>query len=507
MRLPHERGERLVARRRAELVDVDARRDDLDALGVAAHLVEHFADVLGAGEDGVGAGERLGAPAREVGPPAHRVLELGAVRLDAVRHPARGTDGRAEQDVVREDEICRPELAQRRRVRRDVRVPLLRREVAEQPRVEPLVLVEDEDGQQPLRQLRHDDARAAEVEPLGMPLLADDGHVVPGPHPLARDRPGVDVRPGAAEQVPVPEKDPHAAEATSGGGESGKPAGGECQAQARAQRSKSRTGSCTPTPMSSGLRRPSRREPVRRRAASTASRGANAPNIIASEDKHCDRPTQEEKAAQRLSRDDDEQQRCAERQRQASQRAPAQRRRSSRERQHGRRRQPFLPERVRVRPSPEGEHVPEVTNDQLEGRGRSRRIRRCRGSRAPRRAPACGCRAPGRGRSRPPRRRTRSTTSPRCTGCEAWRGPCRVTMRSAAEGEPPRKTPVQRHREIARRARQTREKAMPSRGDRCDSARSRSRRPATTNEEALRESLARSNGSAASNAVSTTSSL
>jgi hypothetical protein len=29
---------------------------------------------------------------------------------------------------------------------------------------------------------------------------------VPREAPLARERPGVDVRPGAAEQVPVPEK-------------------------------------------------------------------------------------------------------------------------------------------------------------------------------------------------------------------------------------------------------------------------------------------------------------
>ena len=41
---------------------------------------------------------------------------------------------------------------------------------------------------------------------LGMLLLADHRYVVAGEAPLARERPGVDVRPGAAEQVPVPKK-------------------------------------------------------------------------------------------------------------------------------------------------------------------------------------------------------------------------------------------------------------------------------------------------------------
>src|SRR5438105_1640809 len=40
LRFPRERGERLVARLGTELVDVDARWDDLDALGVAADVIE-----------------------------------------------------------------------------------------------------------------------------------------------------------------------------------------------------------------------------------------------------------------------------------------------------------------------------------------------------------------------------------------------------------------------------------------------------------------------------------
>ena len=111
--------------------------------------------------------------------------------------------------MVREDEVGGQQRAQRLRVRLDVRVALGAREVLQQPRLEPLVPVEHEDRQQPVRQLRHDDLRAAEVVPLRVPLLADDVDVVAGAAPLARERTRVDVRAGAAEQVAVPEEDPH----------------------------------------------------------------------------------------------------------------------------------------------------------------------------------------------------------------------------------------------------------------------------------------------------------
>ena len=55
---------------------------------------------------------------------AHRVLELGAVRLHGVARAARGRDGPAEQNVVREDEVGGQMLAQGRRVRRDVALTL-----------------------------------------------------------------------------------------------------------------------------------------------------------------------------------------------------------------------------------------------------------------------------------------------------------------------------------------------------------------------------------------------
>ena len=107
--------------------------------------------------------ERLAPPRRQLGVAAHRVLELGAVRLDRERRAGRGADRPAEQDVVREDEVGRQQLAQRRRVRLDVALALVAREVLEEPRLEPLVAVEHEDRQQRRRISGPHDARAAEV--------------------------------------------------------------------------------------------------------------------------------------------------------------------------------------------------------------------------------------------------------------------------------------------------------------------------------------------------------
>src|SRR5262249_41555552 len=95
-RLLEQRRERLRPRLRPKSVHVNARGDDLDSVGVAGDLLEHAADVLRAGVDDLGPGERLRAPLREIGPPAHRVLELRAVRLDAKAHAARGADRRAQ---------------------------------------------------------------------------------------------------------------------------------------------------------------------------------------------------------------------------------------------------------------------------------------------------------------------------------------------------------------------------------------------------------------------------
>ncbi len=136
------------------------------------------------------------------------------MRLDAKRRTTRRPDGAAHQHVVGEHEVGRQKLAQGRRIRIDVCPPFVLGEVLEELRMEPLVAVHDEGGQQASRQIDRYRPRAAEVVLLGRPLLRDDNHVVPGPAPLARERAGVDIRPGPSEEVPVPEQDPHRGDAT-----------------------------------------------------------------------------------------------------------------------------------------------------------------------------------------------------------------------------------------------------------------------------------------------------
>ena len=111
--------------------------------------------------------------------------------------------------MVREDEVRGQERAHRRRVRVDIAFALGRREVLQEPGLQPLVAVEHEHGQQPVGQIRHDDRRRTEVVALRVALLADDRDVVAGAAPLGRERARVDVRAGAAEEVAVPEDDAH----------------------------------------------------------------------------------------------------------------------------------------------------------------------------------------------------------------------------------------------------------------------------------------------------------
>ena len=146
--------------------------------------------------------------------------------------PVASPDGRTEQHVVCEDDVGRKERAQRGSVRLDVRVELVGTEVLQQLRLEPGVPVEDEHGQASGGQLRIDDGRATEIEVLRFALLADHDHVVAGATPFAGERTRVDVRPRAAEQVAVPEQDPHRAGALTSGGSRGRaatrPQGSRC---------------------------------------------------------------------------------------------------------------------------------------------------------------------------------------------------------------------------------------------------------------------------------------
>ena len=72
---------------------------------VPADLGEHGADVLRADERRPGGRQGLGSPGREPGVASHRVLELGAVRLDGERGARGGADRPAEEHVVREHDV------------------------------------------------------------------------------------------------------------------------------------------------------------------------------------------------------------------------------------------------------------------------------------------------------------------------------------------------------------------------------------------------------------------
>ena len=201
--------ERLVPALRAELVDVDAGRHLVDAFGDPRDLLDDAADVGRADVDRLCGFQAVPPPPLELGPAAHRVLELGAVRLDPERPAEVRADRSAHQDVVREDEAGGAEVAEGGDVRLDVGGPLGGREVLEEPRLEPLVAVEDERGQQASRQLRPDHLGSRKVVPARVALLADHRHLVPGEAPFPRQGSGVDVRARSPEQVPVPEVDPH----------------------------------------------------------------------------------------------------------------------------------------------------------------------------------------------------------------------------------------------------------------------------------------------------------
>src|SRR5262245_61427119 len=79
----------------------------------------------------------------------------------------------------------------------------------EELRLEPLVPIHDEHGQQPTRKIDGNRLRAAEVVLLRRAFLRDDDDLVSPAAPLTRERTGVDIRPGSSEEVTVPEQDAH----------------------------------------------------------------------------------------------------------------------------------------------------------------------------------------------------------------------------------------------------------------------------------------------------------
>ena len=177
-------------------------------LDVPAHFVHHLANVLRPHDHGSRALERLAAPPRERCVSAHRVLELGSVRLHDVARAGRGSDRPAEEHVVDEDEIGGQVLAQRGGIRLDPRVELGACALLNALHLVPLVLVEHEDGEQAAH-VGTDRGRSAEVVALGVRVLGEDRHLVPLAAPLAGQLARVDVRAGPREQVPVPDEDPH----------------------------------------------------------------------------------------------------------------------------------------------------------------------------------------------------------------------------------------------------------------------------------------------------------
>ena len=187
----------------------------MDALDVAHDVLEHRPNVRGADEDRRRVLERAPPSLGELGGPPHRVLQLRPVRLHREAGPGSGADRSAREDVVREDEVGWEQLADSGGVQRHVPVELRSGQLLKLPRLEPLVPVDDEHRQDPA-DLRPHDLGSGEVEPLRVPLLAEDHDVVAGEAPLARERTRVDVRARALEQVAVPEEDPHLAAAARG---------------------------------------------------------------------------------------------------------------------------------------------------------------------------------------------------------------------------------------------------------------------------------------------------
>ena len=112
---------------------------------MADYLLEHRADVGRADEGRTGVRERLSAPRRQLFVAAHRVLELGAVRLDRVRRAGSRRHGPPEEDMVGKDEVGGKLGANSGGVRLDVATAFLSRQILEQTRLEPLVAVEHED--------------------------------------------------------------------------------------------------------------------------------------------------------------------------------------------------------------------------------------------------------------------------------------------------------------------------------------------------------------------------
>jgi hypothetical protein len=131
------------------------------------------------------------------------------VRLDGERHADGLPDGRAEEDVVREQVVRREMLPHGRRVVLDEARALRSGQILEIAGLEILVAVEHEHRQRAFDP-GPDDSRAREIERLGVRLLAEDDHLVAEAAPGPGERAGVDVRARPAQEVAMPEENLHA---------------------------------------------------------------------------------------------------------------------------------------------------------------------------------------------------------------------------------------------------------------------------------------------------------
>jgi hypothetical protein len=79
----------------------------VDSVDAPDDVLDNRADVSRPDEHGPGLRERLSAPAGQLRVSAHRVLELGAMRLDCERNATCDPDRSPRQNVVREHELGR----------------------------------------------------------------------------------------------------------------------------------------------------------------------------------------------------------------------------------------------------------------------------------------------------------------------------------------------------------------------------------------------------------------
>ena len=225
----------------AERRHVDARRDDPDDGGHPGDELRAPTEDLGArADDRPGGLESLlrERPVAGLGP--DRVLEVAPVDLRHVRARAeRATpDRRARDPVAHDRDILAVGLgggAERVHVRPQVRVEPVVGQIHEpEDLLEPLVVVDDEDRERlpdhraqqhasaggPVRvRVRPQLGRSVPIHgaggidprvPVGMALLAQEHHVVPGRSPHLDDPGGRDVGTRPLEEPPVPHQDPHA---------------------------------------------------------------------------------------------------------------------------------------------------------------------------------------------------------------------------------------------------------------------------------------------------------